>query len=239
MLCILHIFISFKKLLVNWFKNTTYNRARNWCSQRLYTSVHRNNVVASNLNHNLILSDWILTNIDMPLFYLGMQLDGVLSTSQAAKSFMGTGFDVLVIFSDLFFSVILNQHQYTTGYNFHSTARTTVFNLHCYLITKHNTVIIFILPQYKKGTDTDTNTTILSTLSYCAGIIGLSDSATDKSGVRRSIHLTAARLVLPCVAKLATIIVVYNSFSEFFCVFIIYIFLLNHHIKMIIVNDYY
>lgn len=175
----------------------------------------------------------------MPLFYLGMQLDGVLSTSQAAKSFMGTGFDVLVIFSDLFFSVILNQHQYTTGYNFHSTARTTVFNLHCYLITKHNTVIIFILPQYKKGTDTDTNTTILSTLSYCAGIIGLSDSATDKSGVRRSIHLTAARLVLPCVAKLATIIVVYNSFSEFFCVFIIYIFLLNHHIKMIIVNDYY
>lgn len=175
-------FYLVQRIVCKLIQNTTYNRARNWCSQRFNASAHRNNVEASNLNHNLILSDLILTNIDMPLFYLGMQLDGVLSTSQAAKSFMGTGFDVLVIFSDLFFSVILNQHQYTTGYNFHSTALTTVFNLHCYLITKHNSVIIFILPQYKKGTDTDTNTTILSTLSYCAAIIGL--SATDESGVR-------------------------------------------------------
>lgn len=39
--------------------------------------------------------------------YLGMQFEGVLSTSQAAKSFMGTGFEVLVIFSDFVFSVIL------------------------------------------------------------------------------------------------------------------------------------
>lgn len=46
-----------------------------------------------------------------------MQLEGVLSTSQAAKSFMGTGFDALVIFSDLFFSVILN----STKQRFHST----------------------------------------------------------------------------------------------------------------------
>lgn len=42
--------------------------------------------------------------------YLGTQFDGVLSTSQAAKSFMGTGLLTLVIFSDFTFSVILKEH---------------------------------------------------------------------------------------------------------------------------------
>lgn len=51
--------------------------------------------------------------------YLGMQLEGVLSTSHAAKSFMGTGFVALVIFSDLFFSVIL------------TTQNTRIQTIHC------------------------------------------------------------------------------------------------------------
>lgn len=70
----------------------------------LRTSLYRCNAVESNQHYYNFAR----------LIYLGIQLEGVLSTSQAAKSFMGTGFDALVIFSDLFFSVILNQHQYTT-----------------------------------------------------------------------------------------------------------------------------
>lgn len=76
-----------------------------------------------------------------------MQLEGVLSTSQAAKSFIGTGFDALVIFSDLFFSVIV-----TAQFSQHST---NVGHLrHYYLITKHDTVFIFVT-QYGSGTRYD------------------------------------------------------------------------------------
>lgn len=109
------------------------------------------NAVESRRNYNLNVPKLNLTIICITIFYLGIQLEGVLSTSQAAKSFMGTGFDALVIFSDLFFSVILNQHRCTTGYNFHSTALSVGFNLHCYLITKHSTIIIFILLQKQTG----------------------------------------------------------------------------------------
>lgn len=60
-----------------------------------------------------------------------MQLEGVLSTSQAAKSFMGTGFDALVILSDLFFSVILQRHCTHVSQHKHTISD----RLHCYLIT--------------------------------------------------------------------------------------------------------
>lgn len=102
-------------------------------------------------NYDLNITKNNITIIPTTVSYLGMQFEGVLSTSQAAKSFMGTGFDALVIFSDLFFSVILNQHRCTTGYNFHSTALNVGFNLHCYLITKHNTIIIFISIPKRTG----------------------------------------------------------------------------------------
>lgn len=65
----------------------------------------------TNLNAALIqdLEPDIITLIKLYI-YLGTQFDGVLSTSQAAKSFMGTGLLTLVIFSDFTFSVILKEH---------------------------------------------------------------------------------------------------------------------------------
>lgn len=96
--------------------------------------------------------------------YLGMQLDGVLSTSQAANSFMGTGFDALVIFSDLFFSVILDQHRTTKHKVFHST--TLLSEATCIVIQALTTARdSFPKSQYEHEAEFDANTTILSIFS--------------------------------------------------------------------------
>lgn len=84
-----------------------------------------------------------------------MQLEGVLSTSQAAKSFIGTGFDVLVIFSDLFFSVIV-----TAQFSQHSTNVDHLW--HHYLTIKHYTTFIFV-KQYGSEAEYDTK-------QQCSGI---------------------------------------------------------------------
>lgn len=92
--------------------------------------------------------------------YLGIQLDGVLSTSQAAKSFMGTGFDALVIFSDLFFSVIFDQQHRTTKHKVFSLHNTIVgSDLHCYSSTNHSTGFYFIVEyEYEAEFDANNNT---------------------------------------------------------------------------------
>lgn len=112
-----------------------------------------------------------------------MQLDGVLSTSQAAKSFMGTGFDALVIFSDLFFSVILNQHRLTTKHNVFSQHYTTVGHYwHCYSSTKHSTEFILIVPV------PNTKRSSQQTQQYSIIFIARLRLASTTTERRRSIH---------------------------------------------------
>lgn len=115
-----------------------------------------------------------------------MQLEGVLSTSQAAKSFMGTGFDALVIFSDLFFSVIVKQHQTTVSQHY-----TSYITISIVILSLNTTLYSFLKhSSYTKPMPTQTQ-------QYSVNFIARLTGKSQRANRGRSIRLTASCPVFP------------------------------------------